>query len=102
MYIEAHILPYVKQPAGICCMLQGAQTRCSVKSTVVGGRLIFLTYFLLTPANAGDTGSIPDPGRLHMPQSNEPQAPQLLSLRSRAREPQLLSQRAATTEARVP
>ena len=22
------------------------------------------------PANAGDTGSSPDPGRLHMPQSN--------------------------------
>ena len=22
------------------------------------------------PANAGNTGSIPDPGRLHMPQSN--------------------------------
>ena len=24
------------------------------------------------PANAGDTGSIPGPGRSHMPQSNQP------------------------------
>ena len=36
------------------------------------------------PANAGDTGSIPDPGRSYMPQSNEAPGPQLLSLRSRA------------------
>ena len=42
------------------------------------------------PANAGDTGSIPGPGRSHMPQSNEARVPQLLSLR------------AATTEARAP
>ena len=38
------------------------------------------------PANAGDTGSIPGPGRSHMPWSNE------------AREPQLLSSCATTTE----
>ena len=37
-----------------------------------------------------------------MPRSNEACAPQLLSLRSRAREPQLLSLRAATTEAYEP
>ena len=42
------------------------------------------------PANAGDTGSSPSPGRSHMPRSNEARAPQLLSLRSRAHEPQLL------------
>ena len=54
------------------------------------------------PANAGDTGSIPGPGKSHMPWSREAHAPQLLSLRSRACEPQLLSPRAATTEARVP
>ena len=42
------------------------------------------------PANAGDMGSSPGPGRSHMPLSNEARAPQLLSLRSRAREPQLL------------
>ena len=53
------------------------------------------------PANAGDTGSSPGPRRSHMPQSNKARAPQLLSLRSRACEPQLLSSR-ATTEARVP
>ena len=32
------------------------------------------------PVNAGDMGSIPDPGRSHMPQSNKAYAPQLLSL----------------------
>ena len=37
-----------------------------------------------------------------MPRSNEGRAPQLLSLCSRAGEPQLLSRRAATTEARAP
>ena len=42
------------------------------------------------PANAGDTGSSPGPGRSHMLRSNETRAPQLLSLRSRVREPQLL------------
>ena len=42
------------------------------------------------PANAGDTGSISGPGRSHMPQSNY------------AREPQLLSLCATTTEAREP
>ena len=41
------------------------------------------------PANAGDKGSTPDPGSSHTPRSNEAPAPQLLSLRSRAREPQL-------------
>ena len=37
-----------------------------------------------------------------MPWSNQTCAPQLLSLRSRAREPQLLNPRAASTEAHVP
>ena len=32
------------------------------------------------PANAGDTGSNPGPGRSHMPLSNKARAPQLLSL----------------------
>ena len=41
------------------------------------------------PANAGDTSSSPGPGRSHMPRSNWAHAPQLLSLRSRARKPQL-------------
>ena len=54
------------------------------------------------PAKAGDMGSNPGPGRSHMPRSNEAHAPQLQSLLSRACEPQLLSPRATTTEARVP
>ena len=33
------------------------------------------------PANAGDTGSSPGPGRSHMPRSNWAREPQLLSLR---------------------
>ena len=42
------------------------------------------------PANAGDTGSSPGLRRSHVPGSNEAHVPQLLSLCSRAREPQLL------------
>ena len=42
------------------------------------------------PANAGDTGSSLGLGRSHMPRSNEARLPQLLSLCSRAREPQML------------
>ena len=53
------------------------------------------------PANAGDTGSIPDPGRFHMPWSNKACALQLLSLCSRAQELQLRP-RAAITEVCVP
>ena len=43
------------------------------------------------PANAGDTGSIPDLGRSHVPGGNSTPAPQLLSLCFRAQEMQLLS-----------
>ena len=43
-----------------------------------------------TPANAGDTGSIPGPGRSHMPWSNQVCEPQLLSLCYRDWNPQLL------------
>ena len=42
------------------------------------------------PANAGDTGLSPGLRRSHILRSNEACAPQLLSLRSRVREPQLL------------
>ena len=42
------------------------------------------------PANAGDIGSSPGLGRSHMQRSNKAHAPQLLSLCSRACEPQLL------------
>ena len=41
-------------------------------------------------------------GRPHMPQRNQAHAPQLLSLRSGAQEPQLPGPCAATTEARDP
>ena len=54
------------------------------------------------PANAGDMGSIRGPGRSHIPWSNKARVPQLLSLHSRACAPQLLSPRAATTEACAP
>ena len=54
------------------------------------------------PANAGDTGLSPGLGGSHMPWSNEACVPQLLSLRSGARVPQLLSPRATTTEAYAP
>ena len=43
------------------------------------------------PDNAGDIGSIPSPGRFHMPQSNEACVRQLLNPSSRACEPQLPS-----------
>ena len=54
------------------------------------------------PANAGDTGASPGPGRSHMPRSNYAREPQLLNLHSIACKPQLLSPRATTTEARMP
>ena len=54
------------------------------------------------PASEGDTGSSPGPGSSHMPRSNEAHVPQLLSLCSRAHEPQLLSPHATTTEAHAP
>ena len=54
------------------------------------------------PTNAGDSSSIPDPGRSHMPGSNLTRWPQLLSLWSRAQELQLLSPSATTTEAQCP
>ena len=44
------------------------------------------------PANAGDAGSSPGPGRSHMPRSNWAREPQLLSLR-------VWSLRSATREA---
>ena len=43
-----------------------------------------------SPASAGDTGSVPGPGRSHMPQSNKSPGPQLLSPCSTAWELQLL------------
>ena len=54
------------------------------------------------PANAGDIGSTPGPGRSHMLRSSWAHVPQPPSLCSRAREPQLLSPYATTTEDREP
>ena len=54
------------------------------------------------PANAGDTGSIPAPGRSHMLQGNEARAPRLLSLISRALKPQLRSLCNTVTDACTP
>ena len=51
------------------------------------------------PANAGDTGLIPGSGRSHVLRNNKAPAPHILSLRSRAWEWQILSIRAAATEA---
>ena len=53
-------------------------------------------------ANAGDTGSIPGPGRFHMPRGHSARVPQLLSPCSRALEPQLLGPCDANNEARMP
>ena len=40
-----------------------------------------------SPASTEDAGSIPGPGRFHMPRSKKASVPQRLSPRSRAREP---------------
>ena len=55
-----------------------------------------------SPANVGDTGSIPGPGRFHMLQSNEAHSPQLLSLSSRACGLPTIEPIAATPEAHEP
>ena len=54
------------------------------------------------PASAGDMGSGPGPGGSHMPRHNWARAPQLLSLHSRAHEPQMLSPSATTAGAHAP
>ena len=50
------------------------------------------------PANAGDTGLIPGPGRFHVLGSPSARAPRPLSLCSRAQEPQLPEARARQQE----
>ena len=67
-------------PAG-CSGLEATQKGVveDFLSSAVGG---------IPPANAGDMGLIPGPGRSHMPRSNEARVPQLLILSSRARVPQ--------------
>ena len=51
------------------------------------------------PANAGDTGSIPDLGRSHMPQSSKALVSPQLNLCSRAQELHLRSPHDVATEA---
>ena len=85
---------------------------CTALSALDGTELCTLKWLTWTfpggtvdknlPNNAGDMGLISDSGRFHMLQSNEVRAPQLLSLCPGAQEPQLLSPRAATTEALGP
>ena len=58
---------------GTCCSYQHAEVRGFLDGSVVKN----------PPANAGDTDSIPGPGRSHVP----PCEVQLLSLCSRAQEP---------------
>ena len=53
------------------------------------------------PAIAEVTGSIPDPGGSHMSQSNEARVPRLLSLCSKAQEPQLLSPYSSLCSTRI-
>ena len=54
------------------------------------------------PANAGGHGFEPWSGKIPHAAEQLSHAPQLLSLRSRAREPQLLSSHATATEACAP
>ena len=54
------------------------------------------------PASSGDMCLIPDLQRSHMRWSNWARVPQLLSLCSKAQEPQLLSLQATVTAARMP
>ena len=78
-------------------MFSGSHIQKSKKRNLPGGSVV-----KNPPANAGDTGSTPGPGRSHMSRSIEASVPQQLSLCSRARESQLLSRCPTTAEARVP
>ena len=66
------------------CLAQGKQPE--VLEDFPGGRVV-----KNLPANTGDVGSIPGPGRFHMLWSNQVCAPHLLSQGYRALRPQLLS-----------
>ena len=56
----------------------------------------------VSAASAGDTGSIPNLGRCHMPRSRSACVPRLLSLWARARERQPLSLGITAAKARAP
>ena len=61
---------------GISSQTQGRKERRKIKEEVQTAKLTILKGFpggavvKNLPANAGDTGSSPGPGRSHMPQSN--------------------------------
>ena len=75
---------------GCHCLLRTIMVKSMKKNVYIwgfpGGSMV-----KNAPSNAGDLGSIPSLGRSHMLQSNQACAPQLLSLCSRAWDPQLLS-----------
>ena len=85
--------------------------------TVASNRILQTSYYMIInteiqgfpggsvvknlPAKARDTGSIPGPGRSHIPRSNWGHVPQLLSMSSKVQEVQLLSPSTASPEARA-
>ena len=75
-----------KQVLTICCLYKYKDT---YRLKINGWGFPHGSVVKNLPANTGDTGSSSGPGRSHMLQSNEARAPQLLSLLSRACEPQL-------------
>ena len=77
------------------------KTNNPVKKWAEGTSLVVQWLRICLPMQV-HTGSIPGPGRSHMLWSNSAHVPQLLSLHSRACEPQLLRLSATTTEVRVP
>ena len=71
------------------CKLQRGNTRARPPRTLVSEKLEAVAVSQDTPggaldknppANAGDVGSIPGPGRFHMPRGYKAHVPQLLSL----------------------
>ena len=77
-----------------CCGAWALGTQPSVVVTCelssCGARAQLLRGMCLSACQCRNTGSIPGLGRPHMPRSNYAREPQLLSLRSRAYEPQVL------------
>ena len=68
----------------------GIRRHSSKLASDLGDKWLDSSFKLSYMWNNANTGSIPDPGRPHMPHSNRAHLPQLLSLCSRVWEPQLL------------
>ena len=94
--MKAHELVSLEQDFSTLCLLT-LSTRKFFFLGFPGGAVV-----KNPPASAGDMGSSPGRGGSHVPQRNWAPVPQLLSLPSGAREPQLLSPRVTTTETRAP